>query len=120
MESLQKDLRSIVKDLRALTLTTERLSRRLSELESVAAPATKSERIREAKSTKEPSRAGKTGKPSAAERVFGIIQKSGKGADMTRLKAKTGFGDRKIWNAIYQLKKIGKVKNTGRGIYVSI
>ncbi len=120
MESLQKDLRSIVKDLRDLTLTTERLSRRLSEFETVASPETKSESSQKAKKKKKPSLSKKSNKPSAVERVFGIIQKSGKGADMTRLKAKTGFGDRKIWNAIYQLKKIGKIKATGRGIYVSI
>ena len=34
------------------------------------------------------------------------------------LKKKTGFADHKIHTIIYNLKKQGKIKSVGRGVYV--
>lgn len=120
MESFQKDLQAFVKELRALTLKVERLSRKLEKLETGDSPKEKRGKAKGATKAVRASKGGKTKKVSAVDLVLTTIKKSRKGADMTRLKAKTGFDDRKIWNAIYQLKKIGKIKNVQRGIYVSI
>ena len=119
MKSLQKDLQAFVKELKALALTTEKLSKKLSKLETDGSPKAKKERPRGARKPVRPSGAGKTKKVTAVDEVFNTIKSSKKGANMTQIKAKTGFNDRKIWNAIYQMKKDGKIKNIERGLYVS-
>jgi len=119
MKSLQKDLQAFVKDLKALALTTEKLSKKLAKLEPGDSPKAKMERPRRAAKPARPSGAGKTKKVTAVDAVLNTIKRSKKGTSMTQIKAKTGFNDRKIWNAIYQLKKDGKIKNMDRGIYVS-
>jgi len=58
--------------------------------------------------------AGKT----ASENVLTIIKRSKKGVDTATLKKKTGFKERKIWDAIKTLKKQGKIKSEVRGGYV--
>jgi len=40
------------------------------------------------------------------------------GGDVATLKEKTGFEGRTVNNVIYRLKKEGKIKSSGRGIYV--
>ena len=35
-----------------------------------------------------------------------------------QIKAKTGFDEKKIWGIINRLKKTGKVKSAGRGVYM--
>lgn len=119
MKSLQKDLQVFVKELKALTLTTERLSKKLAKLETAASPKEKRQKVKGATKTEPVRQGGRTKKTSAVEQVFTVIKKSRKGAGLTQIKAKTGFNDRKIWNAIYQLKKIGRVKTIQRGVYVS-
>ena len=44
--------------------------------------------------------------------------RSKNGVDMATLKKKTGFNNKKIQNAIFGLKKQGKIKSGGKGIYV--
>ena len=41
-----------------------------------------------------------------------------KGVDVTTLKEKTGFDDKKVRNIVFRASKQGKIKKTGRGIYV--
>lgn len=50
--------------------------------------------------------------------VLSVIRRSRKGVDTARLKEKTGFEERKIWNIIKMLKKQDKVKSGGIGIYM--
>ena len=120
MESLRKDLLAIVKELKALALTTEKLSGKLAKQEPAGSLKAKREKPRGATKPERSPGSGRTQKVTAVDEVFAIVKKSRKGADMTQIKAKTGFNDRKIWNAIYQLKKAGRIKNLERGIYMSI
>ena len=57
---------------------------------------------------------------TAMDAVFGIISKTKKGVDTTTIKEKTGFNDKKIWNAINRLKTQGKIKSARKGIYVKM
>lgn len=120
MKSLQKDVQVLAEELKTLTLRMEGLSSKLGKLETADSPKMKKGKAKGTTKAGQPSKRGGAKKVSAVDLVFTTIKKSRKGADMTRLKAKTGFNDRKIWNAIYQLKKIGKIRNVQRGIYVSI
>ncbi len=120
MKALKKDLQSVVKDLKALALKTEKLTKKLDKLETAEAAKPKRGRGRP------PATPGK--KPavkvarvaSAMDMVFGIISKTKKGVDTTKIKEKTGFNDKKIWNAINRLKNQGKIKSARKGIYVKV
>ena len=112
MRGLKKDLQSVLKSLRALTQKTEKMIRQLRKLDK--AQAAKKPKARAAKRAiaKKPTRV------SATDTVLAIIKRSRKGVDKTTLKNKTGFEGRKIGDIIYRLKKEGKIRSAGRGIYV--
>jgi predicted Rossmann fold nucleotide-binding protein DprA/Smf involved in DNA uptake len=57
---------------------------------------------------------------TAAETVLGIINRSKKGVDTATLMKKTGFEPKKIHNIVYKLKKQGKIKSVGKGIYLKV
>jgi len=60
----------------------------------------------------------KTGEVSAADTVLGVIKRSKKSVDTAALVKKTGFDKKKIQNIFYKLKKQGKIKAAGKGVYV--
>ncbi len=57
-------------------------------------------------------------KVSAAATVLAVIKRSRKGVDVATLRKKTGFESRKISGIVQRFKKEGKIKNSGKGIYV--
>ncbi len=120
MKALKKDLQSVVKDLKALALKAEKLTKKLDKLGPAEAAKPKRGRGRPpATPVKKPAVKAVRGS-SAMDMVFGIISKTKKGVDTTKIKEKTGFNDKKIWNAINRLKNQGKIKSARKGIYVKI
>jgi len=57
-------------------------------------------------------------KMTATEKVLSVMRRSSQGVDVARLKARTGFEDKKIRNIIFRLTKQGIIKRAGRGVYV--
>ena len=57
-------------------------------------------------------------KLTAADTVFGFIKRYRKGVDVSTLMKKTGFNKRKIYDNVKILKKQGKIKTAGKGVYV--
>ena len=55
---------------------------------------------------------------TATDTVFGFIKRYKKGVDVSTLMEKTGFNKRKIYDNVKVLKKQGKIKNAGIGVYV--
>ncbi len=49
--------------------------------------------------------------------VFDVIKRSRKGADIAKIREKTGFESRQISNALYKLSKKGQIKSLARGVY---
>lgn len=49
--------------------------------------------------------------------VFDVIKRSRKGADIAKIREKTGFKSRQISNALYKLAKKGQIKSLARGVY---
>lgn len=56
---------------------------------------------------------------TAIDTIFEIVNKSGKPVDMATLREKTGFESKKIANVLFKLKKQGKIKSVGKGVYTS-
>ena len=112
MKQLQKDLNAVLKKLKALTRKTEGM---VKKIEKAKAPKKAKAKARvKIKAAKK--KVGK--KATAIDTVFAIIKKSRKGVNAATLKKKTGFEDKKIWNNVNTLKRKGKIKSAGRGVYV--
>ncbi len=103
MKLLKRDLEAVSKSLKQLTLKTEKIAKKLDKLEKTKAKL---------KVTKKPV------KVSAAATVLAVIKRSRKGVNVATLKTKTGFESRKISGIVQRFKKEGKIKNSGKGIYV--
>ena len=118
MKQLRRSLQAISKDLKSLTLRTEKMIKLLDKLEKGKAKA--GVRKKTAAKSVVPRRAiTKKGKsPSATETVLKIIMRSKKGVGTAVIQEKTGFKNRKIWDIVHRAGKEGKIKKVGRGIYV--
>jgi len=112
MKQLKKDLKALTRDLNKLTQKTDRMIKQLEKLGK--SPAVKKPK---AKATQKavPKKARRL---SASDTVLAIIKKSRKGIDTATLRKKTGFNDNKMRGIVYRLKKQGKIKKGGRGIYM--
>lgn len=55
---------------------------------------------------------------TATDQILNIIKRSKKGVDVPTLKKKTGFNDKKVRNIVFRAAKEGRIKKSGRGIYV--
>ena len=62
--------------------------------------------------------AAKKGKPaSASATVLDIINNSPEPLNNAAIMEKTGYDKRKVQNILFNLKKAGKIKSAGRGLY---
>jgi ATPase subunit of ABC transporter with duplicated ATPase domains len=112
MKELKRDFQSVLNSLSALTQKTEKMIKRLEKLEKAqAAKKPKAKAVKKAV-------AKKPAKLSASGTVLAIIKRSRKGVDAAALKKKTGFEDKKIRDITYRLRKQGKIKTVGKGLYV--
>jgi len=61
----------------------------------------------------------KTAALTATETVLRVIRRYRKGVGIAALKAKTGFGDKKIRNIVHRAVKQRKIRRVGRGVYAN-
>lgn len=112
MNQLKKDMKAVAKDLKKLTQKTEKMIKQLEKLDKAKA-AKKPKAIAVKKAV-----AKRPTKAPASDTVLAIVKRSRKGVDTVALRKKTGFEGRKIRDIIYRLKKQGKIKSEGKGLYV--
>ena len=117
MKSLKKDLNELVKDLNAIAVRVEKLSGKLAETEKATKPKAKRGRPRGAAKKVTGAEAGEYLKGTVVDTVFKIIKRRKKGVDTLQIVEKTGFDAKAIWNAIFKLKKDGKVESIRKGVY---
>ncbi len=136
MKNLKKNLQSVTKGLNALTQKVDKIIAEVNKLEK---PKTKAVKVKPVKKTvakakpvkkvaakKAPVKKVTAKKPAAkkpviitaTDTVFGFIKRYKKGVDVSALMEKTGFNKRKIYDNVKVLKKQGKIKNAGIGVYV--
>ena len=116
MKQLKKDLEAISKKLKQLTLKAEKIANKLNKLDK--AKPVKAKPVKKSKAKAKPKTTKKPVKVSAAATVLAVIKRSRKGVDVATLKSKAGIGSTTLNSIIYRLKKNGKIKSGGRGIYV--
>ncbi len=112
MKQLKNDMQAVAKDLKRLTQKTDKMIRQLEKLEKPqAAKKPKAKAVKKAVAKKP-----KT--VSSRDTVLAVIKRSKKGVDTVALRKKTGFEDKKIRDITYRLRKQGKIKTEGKGLYV--
>lgn len=138
MAILKKDLQAVKRDIKALEKKLEKLlkahvpmpkAKKVIKKKVVKkaiavkkAPAKKAKVVKKAPAKKAPAKKAvarkKAPQATATDKILIIIKRSKKGVDVPTLKKKTGFDDKKVRNIIFRASKEGKIKKSGRGIYV--
>ena len=131
MAILKKDLNALRKDFKALEKKMEKLlkafetspkpkqatKKKAVEAKVVKKATTKKKAAKKAPTKKAPAKK-KPDQATATDQVLKIIKKSKKGVDVPTIKEKTGFNDKKVRNIVFRAAKEGRIKKSGRGIYV--
>jgi hypothetical protein len=125
MTILKKDLRAVQKDIKALEKKLEKLIKAFDTGKKVKTkPAAKKAKTKKAAPKKGRAPVKKAAvkkkrlKLTATDKVLGIIRRSKKGVNVSTIKTRTGFDDKKVRNIIFRTTKEGKIKKVGRGVYV--
>ena len=146
MKAIKKDLKEVLKGLRAFAKKTEKVLKAVEKAgKAKPAPKKKAAKKKAAKKKAAPKRAVKKAPAkkvakkkapakkvakkkapvkkaramTATDQVLGIIKRSKKGVDAPTLMKKTGFEDKKVRNILMRASKQGKIKRVARGIYVA-
>ena len=117
--SLRKELKAVEKKMGILLKAVEKIGKtpkaaatKAVTRKAVKAIATKKAPVKKAAVKKT------TSQTTATDQILGIIKRFKKGVDVPTLKKKTGFDDKKVRNIVFRASKEGKIKKSGRGIYV--
>ena len=123
--SLRKEFKAVEKKMEMLLKAVEKsgkapktVAKKAVTKKTVKAKAVKAKAVK--KAPVEKVAAGKTTPQAttATDQILGIIKRFKKGVDVTTLKKRTGFDDKKVRNIIFRASKEGRIKKSGRGIYV--
>lgn len=130
MKDLDEIIKTVAEGLKIMAQGAEVLAEKLEiiaksrmdeKAKRKAKPARKAPAKPEKRVKKAPAKKVAAKKPiTAVDTVLKIINRSKKGVDTPTLMKKTGFNEKKIHNIVYKLKKQGKVKSAGRGVYVKV
>ena len=125
MAETVKLLKNIAADLKTISKEINAIATQVGKVNKPQAKATaKAKRVKKVAKAKTPKKStAKKTAPSAKESssivdsVLEVIRNAGGGIAHVAILEKTGFGQRQVSNAVFKLKKQGKVKNVGRGVY---
>ena len=136
MQNLKKDLQTVNREIKALSKKVDRMIVTVGKLEKpkavkakpVKKTATKAKPMKKVAAKKAPVKKVDVKKPAAkkpvkltaADTVLGVIKRYRRGVDVSTLMEKTGFNKRKIYDNVKVLKKRGKIKSAGIGVYVKV
>ena len=59
-------------------------------------------------------------KGTMADTILNLIKSKPKGVDTKYIMEQTGFKENQVWATVNRAKKMGEIKTTKRGIYVSV
>ncbi|MEN8691495.1 MAG: hypothetical protein AB1Z20_15455 [Desulfobacterales bacterium] len=118
LKNIAADLKTISKEINAIATQVGKVTKPQAK---VTAKTKRVKKVVKAKTPKK-STAKKTppsvkGSSSIVDSVLEVIRNAGGGIAHVAILKKTGFGQRQVSNAVFKLKKQGKVKNVGRGVY---
>lgn len=118
METLNRDVKDVVKALKVLTQKIEKIGKQLDKSTKPRAVKTKTGRKPPVKKAAAKKPAAVKKPATAADTALAVIKRSKKGVTSAGLMKKTGFDKKKAANLFFKLKKQGKIKSKEKGIYV--
>ena len=123
MKRIQTQLKTISKSLVSLSKQVERITKQVDKLQPAKkAPAKRKKAVRKVAVRRKAAPARRKAAPAKGktvlDTVYGVIQRSKKGATIATLKTKTGLDSRQLSNALYKLSKKRMVRAKSRGLYV--
>ena len=129
MKELDAAIKTVVEGLRSIAKGVEKIAEKLEKSapkkqakakaarKTKPAPKAKAVAKPKAKPKKTAAKKAPAKKATAADTVLAIITGSKKGVNTAFLAEKTGYDKKKIANIVFKLRKIGKIKSVGRGVY---
>ena len=127
MAILKKDLQAVKSGIKALEKKLEKLlkdhvpmlkAKKVTKKKAVK----KAKTVKKAPAKKAPAKKAvakkKATQVTATDKILQIVKRSKKGVDVPTLKKKSGFDDKKVRNIVFRASKEGKIKKSGRGMYV--
>ena len=125
MKELDVVLKTVVDGMKVMAQGVESLAEKLEGIakarldeKAKAKPARKAPEPKK-KVAKEAVKKTVAKKPvTAVDTVLKIISRSKKGVSSAAIVEKTGFAPQKVHNIVYKLKKEGKIRGVGRGLYL--
>jgi predicted Rossmann fold nucleotide-binding protein DprA/Smf involved in DNA uptake len=125
MKEFDVALKAVAEGLKTIAQGMEKIAEKLEDSVPKVKAKAKPARKAAAKPKKAPAKKTSTKKAvktkkqpaTAANAVLAIINRSKKGVNSATLAKKTGFDNKKIANIVFKLRKQGKVKSVGRGVY---
>jgi nicotinamide mononucleotide adenylyltransferase len=131
MKNLKKNLQTVNRELKTLAKKVDKIVVVVGKLEKAKvakkpkAKAAKKKPVRKTVAKKVAVKkravkkvAAKKTTKTVIDTVLAIIRRSKKGVNTAALMKKTGFSEKQIHNNVYKLKKQGKIKSVGRGLYL--
>ena len=124
MKEIDVFLKTVVEGMKAMAQGIEALAEKLDTI----AKSRVDDKVKAKSARKSPSKpkksVAKKAAPkkaiTAAETVLKIISRSKKGVSPATISEKTGFALKKVHNIVYKLKKQGKIRSVGRGLYLKV
>lgn len=137
MAILKKDLQAVKNGITALSKKLEKLlkdhepmpkakkttkKKAVKKAKTVKKAAAKKAPAKKAAAKKAPAKKAvakkKATQVTATDKILQIVKRSKKGVDVPTLKKKSGFDDKKVRNIVFRASKEGKIKKSGRGMYI--
>ncbi len=125
MAILKKDLLSLRKEFKTVEKKMELLMKAVEKSGKTPKAAAKKTATRKTVKAKVAKKAPvkkvaakKAIQATATDQILKIVKRFKKGVDVATLKERTGFDDKKVRNIVFRASKEGKIKKSGRGIYV--
>ena len=119
MTILKKEFKAVEKKMETLLKAVEKIGKapKAAAKKIVTKKTVKIKAIKKAPAKKVVAKKA-TPQATATEQILDIIKRFKKGVDVPTLKERTGFDDKKVRNIVFRASKEGKIKKSGRGIYV--
>ena len=118
LKNIAADLKTISKEINAIATQVGKVTKPQAKITA------KTKRVKKVIKAKTPKKSNsKKTSPSTKESssivdsVLEVIRNAAGGIAHVAILEKTGFGQRQVSNAVFKLKKQGKVKNVSRGVY---
>ena len=114
LQAVRRDFKALEKKMEKLLQAAEKSGKAKTVTKSRVAKTVKAKAVKRAKVTAR----NKAPQITATDQILRIVKRSKKGVDVPTLKKKTGFDDKKVRNIVFRASKEGRIKKSGRGIYV--